>query len=174
MAGPTSVDKRKTAVIILEYQIRVIGYYPKERQNELISKANLITAAARQAGIPVIFVEVQKGERTPDTEFHPQLVRLSGEVVLTKKKSGPFTTTNLDERMKKQGIDTLVLIGVNTSGSVLSTVRGAADLDYKLFVISDCCADRDEEVQRVLMEKVFYHQSTVITAQVFLELLEKS
>ena len=53
------------------------------------------------------------------------------------------------------GIESLVLTGIATSGVVLSTVRQAADLDFRLTVLSDGCLDRDDEVHRMLMEKVF-------------------
>jgi nicotinamidase-related amidase len=60
------------------------------------------------------------------------------------------------------GVDHLVLSGVSTSGVVLSTLRLAADLDYRLTVLCDCCADRDEEVHRVLMERVFPSRAAVM------------
>ena len=92
--------------------------------------------------------------------------------MLTKRRFGPFSTTNVDELLRKQGIDTLVLMGISTSGCVLSTVRWAADIDYRLIVLSDCCADRDDEVQRVLMEKVLPRQASVVTSREFLQSLE--
>jgi nicotinamidase-related amidase len=52
-------------------------------------------------------------------------------------------------------------------------VRWAADTDYKLIVLSDCCADRDDEVQRVLMEKIFPSQATVTTSREFVEAAAK-
>jgi nicotinamidase-related amidase len=57
-----------------------------------------------------------------------------------------------------------MLAGIATSGVVLSTVRHAADADYRLVVVEDCCADRDAEVHRVLTEKVFVRQATVVKA----------
>jgi nicotinamidase-related amidase len=54
---------------------------------------------------------------------------------------------------------------------VLSTVRWAADADYELIVLEDCCADADEEVHRVLMQKVFPRQAMVVQAQEFLQAL---
>ena len=60
--------------------------------------------------------------------------------------------------------DTLVLAGISTSGVVLSTLRQAADLDYRLTVLADACADTDPEVHRVLTEKVFPRQALVTTA----------
>jgi nicotinamidase-related amidase len=47
---------------------------------------------------------------------------------------------------------------------VLSTARHAADADYRLVIVEDCCADRDDEVHRVLTEKVFVRQATVTSA----------
>jgi nicotinamidase-related amidase len=46
---------------------------------------------------------------------------------------------------------------------VLSTVREAADLDYELTILSDGCADADDEVHRVLLEKVFPRQAEVLS-----------
>jgi nicotinamidase-related amidase len=57
-----------------------------------------------------------------------------------------------------------VLGGMLTSGVVLSTVRDAADRDYHITVLEDLCLDLDEEVHRVLIQKVFPTQADVITA----------
>jgi nicotinamidase-related amidase len=46
---------------------------------------------------------------------------------------------------------------------VLSTARDAADRDYRIFVLEDCCADPDPEVQRVLLRQVLPMQTEVIT-----------
>lgn len=172
MTEKVEINRSKTAVIIMDYQIRILDYLPKERLPELLKRANIVLAKARQKGVPVIYVEVIRGERTPEMEIHPDIKPKAGETVLTKRRVGPFSTTNLDEILKKQEIDTLVLMGVSTSGCVLSTVRWAYDIDYQLIVLSDCCADRDDEVQRVLMEKIFTRMTKVITSQEFIEALE--
>jgi nicotinamidase-related amidase len=52
---------------------------------------------------------------------------------------------------------------VVTSGVVLSTVRQAADLDYRLVVLSDACADTDTAAHEVLMGSVFPRQAEVQT-----------
>jgi nicotinamidase-related amidase len=63
------------------------------------------------------------------------------------------------------GITHILLTGIATSGVVLSTLREAADKDYAITVLSDCCADRDDEVHRVLMTKVFIRQAEVMKAE---------
>ena len=70
------------------------------------------------------------------------------------------------------GVDTLLLAGVSTSGVVLSTVRDAADRDYRIYVIKDACADRDPEVHDVLMRKVFPRQAWVVQSTELPALLE--
>jgi len=73
------------------------------------------------------------------------------EVIVTKRRVGAFSTTDLESVLRARQVTCLVLLGIATSGVVLSTVRWAADADYALVVLEDCCADGDEEVQRVLM-----------------------
>jgi nicotinamidase-related amidase len=46
---------------------------------------------------------------------------------------------------------------------VLSTVRQAADLDYRITVLADGCLDADPEVHRVLTEKIFPRQADVVS-----------
>jgi nicotinamidase-related amidase len=76
-----------------------------------------------------------------------------------------FAGTDLDMILRANGIETLVLAGIATSGVVLSTLRHAADADYKVVVAEDCCADRDPEVHRVLTEKVFPRQATIVKVE---------
>jgi nicotinamidase-related amidase len=157
----------------MDYQNRQLGSFSDAFRDELLAKANTVLARARHASIPVIYVEVRRGERTPETEIHSAVTPQSEDIVVTKSRVGPFSTTDLDAILKSKGIDTLVLMGIRTSGVVLSTVRWAADIDYRLIVLSDCCADPDEEVHRVLIEKVllFLGQATIVTSQEFLKAL---
>ena len=172
MAGTLTIDKSKTAVLIMDYQNRMLNELSEPARKEILEKANSILAKARKDNMPVIYVEVRKGERTPEMEIHPGVTPKPGEVVLTKKRTGPFTTTNLNEVLKTLGADTLILFGIATQGCVLTTVRCGADLDYKLVVVSDCCANPpSEEVHRVLMEKVFPGQASVVTAKEVLAFL---
>jgi nicotinamidase-related amidase len=87
------------------------------------------------------------------------------EVVVIKRRVSAFSGSGLEVVLRAQGIDHLVLTGIATSGVVLSTLREAADRDYRLTVLSDACLDADPEVHRVLMEKVFPRQAQVLSVQ---------
>jgi len=81
---------------------------------------------------------------------------------VTKRRVSAFAGSDLDVVLRSLEVDHLVLAGISTSGVVLSTVRQAADLDYRLTVLADGCADPDPEVHRVLLDKVFPRQATVV------------
>ncbi|WNE95559.1 isochorismatase family protein [Streptomyces luomodiensis] len=66
-----------------------------------------------------------------------------------------------------QGIDTLVLGGVHTSGVVLSTVREATGRDYRLLVLGDVCADPDPQLHRTLMDAVLPMQADIVDTAAF-------
>lgn len=66
-----------------------------------------------------------------------------------------------------------MLTGIATSGVVLSTLREAADKDFRLIVLSDACVDTVPEVHRVLMEKVFPRQAEVMTVEAWAESLKR-
>lgn len=86
------------------------------------------------------------------------------DVFVTKRRVSALSGTDLATVLRGRRVSRLVLCGVATSGAVLSTVREAADLDYKLTVLSDLCLDKDDEVHRLLVNKVFPMQAEVLEA----------
>jgi nicotinamidase-related amidase len=101
-------------------------------------------------------------ETSESTQIHPRLAPRQGDILVTKRRVSAFAGSDLDVVLRSLEVDHLVLTGIATSGVVLSTTRQAADLDYRLTIVSDACADADPEVHRVLIEKVFPRQATVV------------
>ena len=160
------VDPDKTAVLIMDFQTRIVNNYASDPQG-VVQSATQVLKGARQAGIPVIYV-VHRGrgfeESSTETDIHPGVSPASGETIISKTKTSPFSNTGLDALLREMGRDTLVLMGVSTSGCVLSTIRWAADIGFKLVVVADACSDPDPEVHRVLMEKIYPRQASVMVA----------
>jgi nicotinamidase-related amidase len=142
--------------------------------------------AARAADIPVIYVavgfrpgypEVSARNKSfsaiasarrfaagdPAAEIHPAVAPGDGDLIVTKRRVSAFAGSDLDVLLRGLGAGTLVLAGIATSGVVLSTLRQAADLDYRLVVLEDGCLDADPEVHQVLTGKVFPRQADVLT-----------
>ncbi|OIJ89452.1 isochorismatase [Streptomyces sp. MUSC 14] len=89
------------------------------------------------------------------TRIHDRLTPEDGDIVVRKIRYGAGSTTDLYEQLSSRGIDTLILAGISTSGVVLSTLIDAADRDYRVYVLTDGVADRDQDVHRILLDKVF-------------------
>lgn len=175
----------KSALLVMDLQNSILQNL--EDHSGLVSKISKAISHARATGIPVIYVVVSFRPGAPEInehnksfsrfgkemwtpefiaqweEIHPDLKPEDHEVTVTKRRFSAFTGSDLEVVLRGQGIQHLVLTGISTSGVVLSTLREAADKDYQLTVIEDCCADRDAEVHQVLTTKVFPTQADVIS-----------
>ena len=171
MTQQVAIDRDKAVILIMDFQERIVNNVASDPER-VVRNASQALQAARQAGVPVIYVVHRGGafqEYAPDVEIHRGVSPAAGETVLTKTKPGPFSTTGLDVTLRDMEKDTLVVMGVATSGCVLSAVRWANDINYKFIVLADACSDADPEVHRVLTEKVYPRQGTVMTTQQFIE-----
>jgi nicotinamidase-related amidase len=189
-----AIDRGRTAVLIMDYENQILGMLPEKTQTAVLDNASAIVKEARLAHLPIIYVVVrfrdgypevsrqnkrfaslkESGrlrEGTPGAEIHARVAPQPGDIVVTKRRVGAFSTTDLESILRANNISTLALFGISTSGVVLSTVRWAADMDYQLVVVSDASADMDDEVHRVLTEKVFPWQATVVSTHEFVKAL---
>ena len=107
-------------------------------------------------------------EGSVGAEIDARIAPLAGEPVIIKKRTNAFFNTELETLLNAHGVTRLILSGIATSGVILSTTRYAADKDYSVVVVCDACADADEEVHRVLTEKVLARQATVVTTSALL------
>jgi nicotinamidase-related amidase len=103
--------------------------------------------------------------------IHPDVRPAEGEVVVGKHRVNALYGTDLEMVLRANAIDTLVMLGYATSGVVLSTVRFAADLDYRLVVVEDCCTDQDPEVHDFLCQRIFPRQAEVVGSETVIRAL---
>ena len=174
-------DRPTTALLVMDMQNGIVERFG----DAVLEPAARAIAAARGAGAPVIYVRVtfraghpevsprnrmfgrlrEAGAMAHDDEttaIHPALPPQAGDVVVVKRRVSAFAGSDLDVVLRAGGIESLALCGIATSGVVLSTLRQAADLDFGLTVLRDACADADDEVHRVLLDKVFPRQADVV------------
>ena len=153
----------------------------------LIANCQKLLARARQVGMPVIYVQVnrrQDGKDAPKPPFGtaaaaggPALVEgtsgaevvselspQSGDPIVTKHTTSPFNTTDIEVYLRRFGITTLILTGYSTTGVVEGSLRDAKDKDYDCVVVRDCCAAATEQEQSTCMDIVFPRMAWVADA----------
>ncbi len=122
-----------------------------------------ITAATTNASFAALRANAAAMPGLENPAPDPSIEAQPNEMVITKRRVSAFAGSDLEVILRGHKIEHLVLTGIATSGVVLSTLRQAADMDYRLSVLSDLCADRDPEVHNVLLNKVFPRQAEVLT-----------
>jgi nicotinamidase-related amidase/predicted MFS family arabinose efflux permease len=174
----------QTALLLMDYQNAMLGSLPDAAP--VIAGAQQALAWARKQAIRVVWVRVAFTEedfaRIPahsktfgpvaagrylldgsePAALHEAFEVGADDIQVRKTRFGAFSTTELYGHLRAEGVDTLVVAGISTSGVVLSTLRDAGDQDYRVFVLADATADPDPEVHRVLIEKVFPHQAEIL------------
>lgn len=181
------LQKDKTALLIADFYAEMMGSLPHAVDRKVVEKTVALQQAARQARILLCYsatvfrpgyVEISDRNKTfsqrkqsgqpaiadPIQVIHPAVKPAEGEVVVGKHRVNALYGTDLDMVLRANDVDTLIILGYATSGVVLSTVRFAADLDYRLFVVEDCCSDSDPEVHDFLTQRIFPRQADVVTS----------
>jgi nicotinamidase-related amidase len=172
-------EESKSALLVMDVQSGIVDRI--EDKDDYISAVKLAVKAAHKNNIFVIFVVVgfreglheislanksfaQFNESAKANMINPQpaITPTEKDIVVTKRRVSAFSGSDLEVVLRAKGIKHIVLAGISTSGVVLSTVREAADKDYKITVLSDLCIDFDPEVHKVLVEKIFPRQADVI------------
>jgi len=174
-----------TALLVMDVQPGIIERIANKEV--YLKKVQAAVDAAHTKNIPVLYIVVGFRHGLPEINpnnksfsaikttapvylVNPQPVipMLEQDVLIVKRRVSAFAGSDLEVVLRAKGIQHMVLAGIATSGVVLSTLREAADKDYQLTVLSDLCADMDEEVHSVLMGKIFPRQAAVVTSEEWL------
>ena len=183
-----TLDKSKTALLIADFYADMMSTIPHAVERKVVEKTQALQKAAREAGILICYSatvfrpgypEISDRNKTfsqrkasgqpavsdPLQVIHADVKPIEGEVVVGKHRVNALFGTDLDMTLKANDIHNLILLGYATSGVVLSTTRYAADLDYRLYIVEDCCADQDAEVHDFLTQRIFPRQADVVQSE---------
>ncbi|MFT7288036.1 MAG: maleamate amidohydrolase [Halieaceae bacterium] len=127
-----------------------------------LDSALRVRDAARTAGIPVIYTNVEfdkaglMGGRffqkamplhnflkgSPMGAWAEGLTPRDDEIIITKQYASAFFGTSLAPMLTTLGIDTLIITGVTTSGCIRATCLDSCQSGFIPIVVADACGDR--------------------------------
>ena len=184
------IDRRHTALLAMDFEndivhpegaLKEFGFAQMVADNNVLDKTAQLLAAARGAGLTVIYVSVKFRPGYPErpanaglwqglhganalvegtwgAQIHDRLTPEAGEAVVTKRGVSAFTASDLDQILRTKRIGALLLAGVATNFVVEGTAREACDLGFDTIIVGDCCASVSQEA----------HDSSLTTALPFL------
>jgi len=176
-----AIAPAQTALLVMHYQTDILGLFPSVAQGLLVNTRKLCDAA-RTKGVSVYFANLRFSPGYPevsplnkngqgikqlglfiDDQTSPELGRRAGEPVVVAHRASVFFGTDLQARLLAQGIDTLIMVGIASTGVVLSSVAYASDADFRLYTVKDCCYDPDPVVHEHLFSTAFESRTAVLS-----------
>ncbi|KAE9389749.1 putative N-carbamoylsarcosine amidase [Gymnopus androsaceus JB14] len=147
-----------------------------------------LVAAAREGKVPVLWSEVrylhpemldaglfykkskalavwQKGDARGSLEPAPS------DIIVTKQYASAFFGTSLASSLNTLGVDTLVIIGVSTSGCVRATALDAMQHGFRPMVVGSACGDRSPEIHNANMFDLNAKYADAVTEEEAIEKL---
>lgn len=163
----------KTALLIIDMQkdftLPGAPFYV-DTGLRVLPKIKETLEAFRKAGLPVVhvfryyradgsdveitryggFVEAGGGcvRGTEGAEILDDIKPISGEYLIVKQRWSAFFQTELDNLLKRLGVDQVVLTGVQTPNCIRGTAWDANSLDYEVMVLTDSTGAKTDEVHQ--------------------------
>jgi ureidoacrylate peracid hydrolase len=160
---------------------RVPGFLGDTGIDAVLDRSRALLAAARDAGLLTVFIRMIGDDKYLSPALHAQYRRNHGharvtcvaedtwgadfapglgpdgrerEVIIDKHRYSAFIGTRLDQVLRSNGVTTVVVCGVATSGCVESTIRDAFMLDYYVVIASDACGDYEADRHESSLRKL--------------------
>lgn len=138
------------------------------RDEALIAKLVRVTEAFRRLGLPIYYS--RRDDRSHPTkrgvwnlklgnagtfeyqndlradEWPPEYAPREQDVVVLKNKPSPFFATPLESWLRYDGVDSLIIVGISTSGCVRAGALDGFNHNFRVTVVEDCCGDRSARV----------------------------
>jgi len=141
------IPARETALVVIDMQASLFEPAPAEAQ-EVVARINGLAARARDAGVPVVWVQHENARDlradSPGWQLHPGLVTAPSDLFLRKTMSDAFLGTPLNELLRARGVRHITACGYSSEFCVDSSVRGAASRGYAVTLAADAHTSHDK------------------------------
>lgn len=153
MNQKTVTIPQNTALIIVDMQKGFDEPKWGVRNNQFAEKniAKLLKVW-RQTKRPIFHIKNDSTEpnsplrpNMPGNEIKDIVKPLKNEPIIVKNVNSALIGTDLEKRLRKNGITNLVLVGLTTDHCVSTTARMAGNLGFKVYVVSDATATFDRK-----------------------------
>lgn len=134
----TLTGRDKSALLVIDVQNGVVeGAY---NLSAVLANINIAIDKAREAGVPVIWVQHSDEELVIDSDawqIVPELVPLAGEPKVRKIYRSSFEATELESILAGLEVGHIYVTGMQTNNCVRHTTHSAQERGYDITVLAD-------------------------------------
>jgi nicotinamidase-related amidase len=161
-ASGQQADDQKSALLIIDVQEFYFpgGAVPLDKPEAASANCGRLLKKFRDENGLVVHVghKASKG-----TSFHADVTPREGEKVVMKDEVSAFNGTDLLQHLRGNGIERLVICGMQTHMCVEAAVRAAHDLGFTCILVHDACATRTLKYGGTTIAAADVHNSTLAT-----------
>ncbi len=153
---------KQSALLVIDIQDFYFpgGDVPLYQPEEAAENAALLINKFRKNGDEVIYV---RHNYDPGGAINNTVKPIETEKVFSKDNVNSFLGTGLQQYLKEQKIDQLIICGMQTHMCVEAAVRAASDLGYDCILIHDACTSRDLKFNDHVIKATDVHLATLST-----------
>ena len=188
-AAPLEIDPKKTALLLIDLQQGIVSrQLAPHSAADVIQRCATLANAVREKGGTAIYVHVLINETFPlpadapsprsatplpdsMSELVPEAGRQPGDPLIAKRQWGAFYGTDLEQRLRRRGITTIIMGGVATNFGVESTAREAFDRGYQLIFAEDAMSTMSPELHEFPLKWIFPRMGRVRSTEQILAAL---
>jgi nicotinamidase-related amidase len=144
-----TLDRAKTALVLVDVQKAFLEWEAdglRRNNPQAVDNIARLLAAFRRAGLPVFHIRHASREAgsalaadKPGYEPIDAARERDGEPVIVKHVNSGFIGTDLEDRLRAAGIETVVICGITTNHCVETTTRMAGNLGFDARLVADAC-----------------------------------
>jgi nicotinamidase-related amidase len=154
--APRTLDPARTALLVIDFQNEYFdGKLPIPDGKRALTNTLRLIEHADAAGMAVFHVQHVTPAGSPifaegsaSGRIHADIAPAAHHQLVQKTSVSVFPTTDIDQRLKQKGIETLVIAGLMTHACVAGAARDAVPLGYRVIVVDDASATRDLDAGR--------------------------
>jgi maleamate amidohydrolase len=149
-----------------------------------ISHINELLEVFRAKQLPIYYTSVVYDDETTASVFRRRLPDLNilqtssewvkinskinkrtDELIIEKQWTSAFFKKQLETQLEKNAVDSIVVVGLTTSGCVRATVIDGLQHNYPVFVVPEACGDRNLSAHHASLHDMHAKYAMVIPAK---------
>lgn len=138
-----------------------------QEAREILSNLQRLLKEGRRKGLPVVYacdsflkedfifkgkIKFHSIQGTEGAEVVDDLKPEPRDMILRKRHFSAFFGTNLEQWLRRQGVDTIVVTGITTEVCVLTTAMDGLCHDLYVIVLEDCSTSSSKDKHRACLD----------------------